>query len=277
MEKNKKGYKAALHTIRALIIASCLLFGPSGVKNLKHWVQTSGKSYELDSKDEMLDIIAKKLREMGINNSVVATQFITNMALDGYFTIDGCKSINYDITGESDFNIVLNGVCNETNIAELSSKILEKMFGDEIETYTVSVDSSEKKENDPDQLYTKYFTNNMLLVHDRILNITYICSPLNNIYVRMDSLGTNSDKNANYKINFGEALVKGKITILDIPSLNGNDNDVFSKDNFNKLVENANQLYERKDIKDKLYDMTRSTRSNQVKIYEKVIDNIIID
>lgn len=267
--------KIALRTLKASIISLCLLFGPSCARNIVHAIEKSDKEYELDNRDEMYNIIANELKELNLGNSVIAAKFITNMVLDGYFSIDEYKNKQYSIVDDLDYNIVINGPYNEKGIAELVCKMLNNIFGDEVEAYSMTVGEFIKTVYHGDSFYDKDATREVCLITDHKLNIRYVYSPLGNRFVRIDNLNFSTDNVFGYEINWVDSLITGKYDVFDLIMINKNNNILFPSSNFKKLSDKADQLYNLKPIQSKLYDINRLTASNKYGIYVKEHQNRI--
>lgn len=272
-----KTNKIALNTLKIGIISLCLLFGPKGIRGLVHNSNKTNKEYELENKDNILSSFADNLKEIDIPNSIMASKFITNMALDGYFTVDGCGSKNYNLLDENDYNIILNGVCTEKAISELVCKMLNLIYGDNVSAYSVSVKTSSKEQKDIDGVYNYDDGKCMCLISDYTLGITYLYLPLENRYIRTDNLNFSTDGILNYKVEWIDDLITGKYDIFNFIKIENNDknNGIYNKDSFNKLIDKANILYNEAKIKNKLYDANRLVSSNKYCIYVKEMENRI--
>ena len=168
--------------LKIAILTLALTFGPSIGRGIVHSIQKSDKELELSERDEMYNTIIEKMKELDINNSIVAIKFISNLINDGYLTIDNTVNAYYNMVDEYDYNTII-GSTNPKSDSEVIAKIINGLY-DDIDAFTIDVNLTTSL----DEGNIKYADETMCFICDRRLKVNYLYSSAYQKFVEVPNL-----------------------------------------------------------------------------------------
>lgn len=270
-KKEKEETKQKNHTaLKIAIIAFILTFAPTMARGIKHSIQSSGKEYEFNERNEMYKKIVEKLKEMRVNNSITAIKYISNLINDGYLTIENSSDEYYNIVGEYDYNTIIGNSTIRSN-CEATAKIMNMLFDkSEVETYAVNVSLNDKTADENNRYLEQY----MVLVCDKQFKTNYLYWYDIDEFINIQSIiKTFANDYVSGRINSGSEYITGNINLADILKVKSNNNSDFHEVNFEIYKNIGDNLYNV--TANQLYDLNRSITGEKIKIELKEINKRI--
>lgn len=261
-KKEKEETKHKNHTaLKIAIIAFILTFAPTMARGIKHSIQSSGKEYEFNERNEMYKKIVEKLKEMGVNNSITAIKYISNLINDGYLTTENISDEYYNIVGEYDYNTIIGNPTTRSN-CEVITKIINMLFDkSEVEAHTVNVSLNDKTADEKNKYSEQY----MVLVCDKQFKTNYLYWYDIDEFINIQGIiNTFANDYVTGRINSGSEYITGNINLADIFKVKSNSNSDFHEVNFEIYKKHGNDLYSL--TSNQLYDLNRSITGEKIKI-----------
>lgn len=261
-KKEKEETKHKNHTaLKIAIIAFILTFAPTMARGIKHSIQSSGKEYEFNERNEMYKKIVEKLKEMRVNNSITAIKYISNLINDGYLTTENISDEYYNIVGEYDYNTIIGNPTTRSN-CEVITKIINMLFDkSEVEAHTVNVSLNDKTADEKNKYSEQY----MVLVCDKQFKTNYLYWYDIDEFINIQGIiNTFANDYVTGRINSGSEYITGNINLADIFKVKSNSNSDFHEVNFEIYKKHGNDLYSL--TSNQLYDLNRSITGEKIKI-----------
>ena len=261
-KEEKEETKHKNHTaLKIAIIAFILTFAPTMARGIKHSIQSSGKEYEFNERNEMYKKIVEKLKEMRVNNSITAIKYISNLINDGYLTTENISDEYYNIVGEYDYNTIIGNPTTRSN-CEVITKIINMLFDkSEVEAHTVNVSLNDKTADEKNNYSEQY----MVLVCDKQFKTNYLYWYDIDEFINIQGIiNTFANDYVTGRINSGSEYITGNINLADIFKVKSNSNSDFHEVNFEIYKKHGNDLYSL--TSNQLYDLNRSITGEKIKI-----------